>query len=130
MYSTDTGLKLNKLPEVSTSAIQFAPIVITIVVNLVTKWVGKQALKSISKHAAEQAGKRGISEANFAKALAYGTKYIDTSTGAKILYHSSTKTALVLDSKGKTVVTCYVQDKPKTVWKKQSDRTNYPILQW
>lgn len=42
--------------------------------------------------------------------MSYGTKYVDKTTGAKILYHSPTKTTVVLDKAGKTVVTSYKQN--------------------
>jgi len=39
--------------------------------------------------------------------MAYGTKYVDKNTGAKILYHSPTQTTLVLDKAGHIVVISY-----------------------
>ncbi|WP_285767110.1 hypothetical protein [Peribacillus sp. SI8-4] len=96
------------------------PIVIAVVVRLVTQWVGKKAVKTITKHAAERAAQRGISSSAFATAMAHGTKYVDKNTGAKILYHPGNKVALVLDNAGKTVVTTYKQNSPKSVWKKQN----------
>ncbi|MED3792138.1 hypothetical protein P4571_06775 [Niallia alba] len=107
------------IPEFQTYALPLVPIAIAVVVRLVTKWVGKQAVKKISKHAAERAAERGITARQFASAMSYGTKYVDKNTGAKILYHSPTKTTLVLDKAGKTVVTSYKQNKPKAVWKKK-----------
>lgn len=111
-HSKDPGFQVMALP--------LAPIIIAVVVRLVGQWVEKQAVKKISKHAAERAGQRGITERQFASAMAYGTKYVDKNTGAKILYHSPTKTTLVLDKAGKVVVTTYKQNSPKAVWKKQS----------
>ncbi|AWI11515.1 DUF4258 domain-containing protein [Caldibacillus thermoamylovorans] len=101
-------------------ALPVIPFAIGTVVRLVTQWVGKQAVKTVTKHAAQRAAQRGISSSAFAKAMAYGTKYVDKNTGAKILYHSGNKVALVLDKSGKTVVTAYKQSKPKSVWKKQN----------
>lgn len=95
-----------------------APLVIAVVVRLVGQWVGKQAVRTITKHAAQRATERGISSAAFARAMAYGTKYTDKNTGARILYHSGDKVALVMDNAGKTVVTTYIQKSPKAVWKK------------
>lgn len=80
-------------PQMQLMALPLAPIVIAVVVRLVTKWVGKQAVKKVSKHAAERAAQRGITERHFASAMAYGTKYVDKNTGAKILYHSPTQTS-------------------------------------
>ena len=51
------------------------PFVIGTVVRLVTQWVGKQAVKTVSKHDA-RAVQRGISLSAFAKAMVYGTKYV------------------------------------------------------
>lgn len=101
-------------------ALPVVPFVIGTVVRLVTKWVGKKAVKTVTKHAAQRAAQRGISSSAFAKAMAYGTKYVDKNTGAKILYHPGNKVALVLDKSGKTVVTTYKQSKPKSVWKRQN----------
>jgi hypothetical protein len=52
--------------------------------------------------------------------MAYGTKYVDKNNGAKILYHSPTKTTLVLDKAGDVVVTSYKQQVPKEVWIKKN----------
>lgn len=78
--------------QIQARALPFVPIVIGVVIRLVAKWVGKQAVKKVSKHAAERAAQRGITERHFASAMAYGTKYVDKNTGAKILYHSPTQT--------------------------------------
>jgi len=48
--------------------------------------------------------------------MAYGTKYVDKNTRAKILYHSPTQTTLVLDKAGDVVVTSYKQQVPKEAW--------------
>ncbi len=93
-----------------------APLVVAVVVRLVASWVGKQAVKTISKHAVTRATQRGISSNAMAKAMAYGTKYTDKNTGAKILYHSGNKVALVLDKSGEVVKTTYKQNSPKKVW--------------
>ncbi|POZ57021.1 hypothetical protein LYSIN_01804 [Lysinibacillus sphaericus] len=116
--SDDNGGSDNNLeePQIEARALPFVPIVIGVVVRLVAKWVGKQAVKKISKHAAERAAQRGITERHFASAMAYGTKYVDKNTGAKILYHSPTQTTLVLDKAGDVVVTSYKQIAPKEVW--------------
>jgi hypothetical protein len=46
----------------------YVPFVIGTVVRLVTQWVGKQAVKTVSKHDA-RAVQRGISLSAFAKAM-------------------------------------------------------------
>lgn len=82
-------------------ALPLVPFVIATVVRLVTQWEGKQAVKAITKHAAQRAAEKGISSS----AMAYGTKYVDKNTRAKILYHPGNKVVLVLDKSGNTVVT-------------------------
>lgn len=47
-----------------------APLVIAVVVRLVGQWVGKQAVRTITKHAAQRATERGISSAAFTRAIA------------------------------------------------------------
>ena len=102
--------------QIQARALPFVPIVIVVVIRLVAKWVGKQAVKKVSKHAAERTAQRGITERHFASAMAYGTKCVDKNTGAKILYHSPTQTTLVLDKAGDVVVTSYKQQVPKEAW--------------
>lgn len=122
IYFDDSDDSFNDLeePQIQVFALPLVPIAISVVVRLVTKWVGKKAVKKVSKHAAERASERGITPREFASAMAYGTKYVDKKTGAKILYHSPTKTTLVLDKAGEIVVTSYKQTKPKAVWEKKS----------
>lgn len=94
------------------------PFLASAVTSIVIKQGGKHLVKKISKHALQRAGQRGITKHQFAHAMRFGQKYTDKKTGAKILYDKSSKTTLVLDKKGKTVVTTYKQKSPKKVWRK------------
>ncbi|WEG18797.1 hypothetical protein PQ478_10010 [Alkalihalophilus pseudofirmus] len=120
--ATDEGSEFDQAsqPIMEPMVAPLVPFAIAAAVRLVTQWVGKQAVKNVTKHAAQRAAERKISSTAFAQAMAYGTKYVDKNTGAKILYHSGNKVALVLDKTGKTVVTTYKQTRPKAVWQRQN----------
>ncbi|ARJ50928.1 MULTISPECIES: DUF4258 domain-containing protein [Staphylococcus] len=92
------------------------PFVASAVFGILAKQGVKTFVKSISKHALQRAGQRGITKHMMANTLKNGTKYTDKKTGAKILYDKKTGTTLVI--KGNKVVTTYKQKKPKKVWRK------------
>lgn len=92
------------------------PFLASAVFGILAKQGVKTAIKSISKHALQRAGQRGITKQQFANAIKNGTKYTDTKTGAKILYDKKSGTALVI--KGNKVITSYKQKNPKKKWRK------------
>ncbi|HDJ3058976.1 TPA: hypothetical protein PP833_001385 [Staphylococcus aureus] len=92
------------------------PFVASAVFKILAKQGAKTFVKSISKHALQRAGQRGITKHMMANTLKNGTKYTDKKTGAKILHDRKTGTTLVI--KGKNVVTTYKQNPPKKAWRR------------
>lgn len=105
-------------PTITPRIAPIIPYLASAVISIVVKQGGKHLVKKISKHALQRAAQRGITKQQFAHTMRFGQKYTDKKTGAKILYDKSSKTTLVLDKKGKTVVTTYKQKSPKKVWRK------------
>lgn len=97
-------------------ALPVLPFLASAVFSMLAKQGVKTAIKSISKHALQRAGQRGITKTMMANTIKNGVKYTDKKTGAKILYDKSNGTTLVI--KNNTVVTSYIQKTPKKVWRK------------
>ncbi|QIH79077.1 hypothetical protein [Macrococcoides canis] len=112
----DIILDDSESPTITPRMAPAVPFLASAVFSILAKQGVKTAVKSISKHALQRAGQKGITKTMMANTIKNGVKYTDRNTGAKILYDKITGTTLVV--KNNNVVTSYIQKTPKKVRRK------------
>ncbi len=111
-------------PLVQPLVLPIIPLLATVTIRVAVPFLARTTqgvVVKISKHAAEQAMARNITGKMMDEALSTGLKHVDTGSGARVIWKTSShKTAVLLEKYSDEVSTVYKQEAKKAKWERNN----------